>query len=49
MQKQSGGLAAVTEASLAQKAGHLEMLRGGKSKKDGKDGKEAKQAKQGSK
>ncbi|TKX23398.1 hypothetical protein C1H76_4466 [Elsinoe australis] len=28
--KQSGGLAALTEKSLAERAGHLEMLKGGK-------------------
>ncbi|KAG8623017.1 hypothetical protein KVT40_007993 [Elsinoe batatas] len=28
--KQSAGLAALTEKSLAEKAGHLEMLKGGK-------------------
>ena len=32
--KHSAGLTALTEQSLASKAGHLEMLRGGK--KDGK-------------
>jgi Protein of unknown function (DUF2462) len=30
MQKNSGGLAAMTEKNLAQKAGHLEILAGGK-------------------
>lgn len=30
LQKHSAGLTAVTEAALAQKAGHLEMLKGGK-------------------
>ncbi|KAF4556034.1 Hypothetical protein D9617_2g060010 [Elsinoe fawcettii] len=34
--KQSAGLAALTEKSLAERAGHLEMLKGGK-----KDAKEA--------
>ncbi|KAK5122679.1 hypothetical protein LTR85_003942 [Meristemomyces frigidus] len=38
--KHSGGLAGMTEKSLAAKAGHLEMLRGGK-----KDRKEALAAK----
>ena len=36
LQKHSGGLTALTEKSLAGKAGHLEMLRGGK--KDAKIG-----------
>jgi hypothetical protein len=36
--KRTGGLVAVTERNLAEKAGHLEMLAGGKKdkKKDGK-------------
>lgn len=40
--KHSGGLAGLTEKSLAAKAGHLEMLRGGK--KDRKDAIAAKEA-----
>jgi hypothetical protein len=38
-QKLSAGLTARTERSLAEKAGHLELLRGGK--KEAKKGKES--------
>lgn len=43
VQKHSGGLTALTERTLASKAGHLELLRGGK--KDMKAGKEGKKGK----
>jgi hypothetical protein len=42
MQKHSAGLIAMTERTLGAKAGHLELLKGGKKNKDGKDGKDAK-------
>ena len=42
--KATGQLTAKTEKLLAEKAGHLEMLRGGKKDKD-KDGKGAKEKK----
>jgi len=32
----------MTERTLGAKAGHLEILKGGKKNKDGKDGKDAK-------
>jgi len=32
----------MTERTLGAKAGHLELLKGGKKNKDGKDGKDAK-------
>ncbi|KAF4312509.1 hypothetical protein GTA08_BOTSDO11845 [Botryosphaeria dothidea] len=35
LKKHSGGLAALTEKQLAEKAGHLEILRGGKKDKKG--------------
>lgn len=41
-QKHSAGLTAMTERTLGAKAGHLELLKGGKKNKDGKDGKDAK-------
>lgn len=42
MKKNAAGLVGQTEKLLAQKAGHLEMLKGGKKdKKDQKDGKKA--------
>jgi len=41
-QKHSSGLTAMTERTLGAKAGHLELLKGGKKNKDGKDGKDAK-------
>lgn len=34
-QKHSGGLTAMTERTLGAKAGHLELLKGGKKNKDG--------------
>ncbi|RDW79796.1 hypothetical protein BP6252_04434 [Coleophoma cylindrospora] len=40
--KHSAGLTAMTERTLGAKAGHLELLKGGKKNKDGKDGKDAK-------
>ncbi|KAK3725903.1 hypothetical protein LTR37_000051 [Vermiconidia calcicola] len=40
--KHSGGLAAMTEKSLASKAGHLEMLRGGKKDKKAEESKKGK-------
>jgi len=43
--KHTSGLAGLTEKSLAGKAGHLEMLRGGK--KDRKEKEAAKQLKKG--
>lgn len=36
--KHTAGLTAKTEKLLAEKAGHLEMLRGGKKEKEGKKG-----------
>ena len=42
VQKYSAGLTAMTERTLGAKAGHLELLKGGKKNKDGKDGKDAK-------
>lgn len=42
MQKHSSGLTAMTERTLGAKAGHLELLKGGKKNKDGKDAKDAK-------
>ncbi|GAM85401.1 hypothetical protein ANO11243_034080 [Dothideomycetidae sp. 11243] len=41
--KQSAGLTALTEKSLAERAGHLEMLKGGK--KDSKDSNKSTKAK----
>ena len=41
-QKHSAGLTAMTERTLGAKAGHLELLKGGKKNKDGKDGKDVK-------
>jgi hypothetical protein len=35
----------MTERTLGAKAGHLELLKGGKKNKDGKDGKDGKDAK----
>ncbi|KAK7514023.1 uncharacterized protein IWZ02DRAFT_438177 [Phyllosticta citriasiana] len=40
LKKHTGGLTALTEKSLAQRAGHLEILRGGKKDKDKEGGKE---------
>jgi len=40
--KHSAGLIAMTERTLGAKAGHLELLKGGKKNKDGKGGKDAK-------
>ncbi|KAG0647026.1 non sense mediated decay [Hyphodiscus hymeniophilus] len=40
--KYSAGLTAMTERTLGAKAGHLELLKGGKKNKDAKDGKDAK-------
>ncbi|KAL3424550.1 hypothetical protein PVAG01_03831 [Phlyctema vagabunda] len=40
--KHSAGLTAMTERTLGAKAGHLELLKGGKKNKDAKDGKDAK-------
>ncbi|KAH8596414.1 hypothetical protein B0O99DRAFT_593732 [Bisporella sp. PMI_857] len=37
--KHSAGLTAMTERTLGAKAGHLELLRGGKKNTDGKDSK----------
>ncbi|KAG9244427.1 hypothetical protein BJ878DRAFT_460303 [Calycina marina] len=37
--KHSSGLTAMTERTLGAKAGHLEILKGGKKNKDAKDGK----------
>jgi len=44
LQKHSAGLTALTEKALAEKAGHLEMLRGGKKdrKEQGKGEKKGK-------
>lgn len=36
LKKHSAGLTALTEKNLAEKAGHLEMLRGGKKERDDK-------------
>ena len=41
-QKHSSGLTAMTERTLGAKAGHLELLKGGKKNKDAKDGKDKK-------
>jgi hypothetical protein len=41
-QKHSAGLTAMTERTLGAKAGHLELLKGGKKNKDAKDGKDKK-------
>ena len=42
-QQYSAGLTAMTERTLGAKAGHLELLKGGKKKKkDGGDGKDVK-------
>jgi hypothetical protein len=41
--KHSSGLAAMTEKSLASRAGHLELLRGGKKDKDAKGNGEKKE------
>ena len=38
MKKHSAGLTEVTEKSLASKAGHLELLRGGKKETKGEKG-----------
>jgi hypothetical protein len=38
LQKHSAGLTAMTERTLGAKAGHLELLKGGKKNKDAKDG-----------
>jgi hypothetical protein len=38
-QKYSAGLTAMTERTLGAKAGHLELLKGGKKNKDTKDAK----------
>jgi hypothetical protein len=38
MKKSTAGLSGATERMLAQKAGHLEMLKGGKRDKDKKAG-----------
>lgn len=38
-QKHSAGLTAMTERTLGAKAGHLELLKGGKKNKDAKDAK----------
>ncbi|EKD14443.1 uncharacterized protein L3040_005725 [Drepanopeziza brunnea f. sp. 'multigermtubi'] len=40
--KHSAGLTAMTERTLGAKAGHLELLKGGKKNKDAKDGKDKK-------
>jgi Protein of unknown function (DUF2462) len=50
-QKHSAGLTAMTERTLGAKAGHLELLKGGKKNKDGKDkkGKEVEVRRGGSK
>ena len=46
VQKHSAGLVAKTERNLAEKAGHLEMLAGGKKKKgNGEEGKGKKDGK----
>lgn len=37
-QKHSAGLTAMTERTLGAKAGHLELLKGGKKNKDTKEG-----------
>lgn len=42
LQKHSAGLTAMTERTLGAKAGHLELLKGGKKNKDAKDGKDKK-------
>lgn len=51
VQKHSAGLTAMTERTLGAKAGHLELLKGGKKNKDTKEGKgkEAEVKKGGSK
>ena len=41
-QKHSAGLTAMTERTLGAKAGHLELLKGGKKNKDAVDGKDKK-------
>jgi len=41
-QKHTSGLTALTEKNLAEKAGHLEILRGGKKDKKGGKGAERK-------
>lgn len=38
LQKHSAGLTAMTERTLGAKAGHLELLKGGKKNKDTKEG-----------
>ncbi|CAL3967591.1 hypothetical protein PZA11_003848 [Diplocarpon coronariae] len=40
--KHSAGLTAMTERTLGAKAGHLELLKGGKKNKDAKDGRDMK-------
>ncbi|KAK2625171.1 hypothetical protein QTJ16_005540 [Diplocarpon rosae] len=40
--KHSAGLTAMTERTLGAKAGHLELLKGGKKNKDAKEGKDTK-------
>ncbi|PBP19050.1 hypothetical protein BUE80_DR010092 [Diplocarpon rosae] len=40
--KHSAGLTAMTERTLGAKAGHLELLKGGKKNKDAKEGKDKK-------
>lgn len=42
VKKHSSGLTAMTERTLGAKAGHLELLKGGKKNKDGKEGKDKK-------
>ncbi|KAK8166283.1 hypothetical protein IWX90DRAFT_432343 [Phyllosticta citrichinensis] len=42
LKKHTGGLTALTEKSLAQRAGHLEILRGGKKDKTKEGAKEKK-------
>jgi len=45
LQKHTSGLTALTEKNLAEKAGHLEMLKGGKKDRLEKEGKERKKGK----
>ncbi|KAK3062985.1 hypothetical protein LTS18_002983 [Coniosporium uncinatum] len=45
VKKHTSGLTALTEKNLAEKAGHLEMLKGGKKDRLEKEGKERKKGK----